>query len=285
MILRLDVREIDPSPPIEVPMIRSKTLDRLWLHEAALWYAGLGFPVFPCKPRGKEPLTLHGFKDATTDRVQITNWWTQWPEANIGVPTGAAFGLLVMDVDPRNGGDHSLNALLAKYGPLPATAEQLTGGGGRHFFFRYAGGPVPKGLAAGIDLKGDGGYVMVAPSLHPIGKAYEWGGIEGPWALQHPAEAPAWLLEHIYTARNGRTGTNPEGDVTEKWGQGQRNNKLTSLAGTMRRLGMSQSAMEAALLEGNGEVVIHHCRKAKSGKLPRAWLGTLTRIQPEGPGS
>lgn len=92
------------------------------LAQAASWYARNGIPVFPlngiaagicscgtnaCGNAGKHPRTAHGFKDATTDQNQIDRWWRQWPGANIGVPTGAATGYLVLDVDPRNGGDES----------------------------------------------------------------------------------------------------------------------------------------------------------------------------------
>ena len=114
--------------------------------EAALWYAERGFSVFPvhcvrnrvcscdqpdCAHPGKHPRTTHGFRDATTDPTCITDWWTRWPDANIGIPTGAASGLLAIDIDPRNGGDESWEALLLEHGQPPDTAEQLTGGGGR----------------------------------------------------------------------------------------------------------------------------------------------------------
>ena len=153
--------------------------------------------MFPCKPHAKEPLTEHGFKDATTDQKRIKAWWQKWPHANIAIPTGAASGLLAADIDPRNGGNESLAELQAKHGRLPDTAEQSTGGGGRHFVFRDLGVPLPKALAAGIDLKGDGGYIVVAPSIHPSGKQYQWVGTEVRNALLSPAEMPNWLKECI----------------------------------------------------------------------------------------
>src|SRR5580693_10672950 len=106
---------------------------------AALWYAEHGFPVFPvhsalngccscgkldCEHPGKHPRTRHGFKDATTDRTKITDFWKKWPDANIAIPTGAASSLLVVDIDPRNGGAESWQSLVAKYGFPPPTAEQ-----------------------------------------------------------------------------------------------------------------------------------------------------------------
>ena len=220
------------------------------MRDAALWYVRNGIPVFPCKPRGKEPLTPHGFKDATTDAAQIGEWWDRWPQANIAMPTGAASGLLVIDVDPRNGGDDSLDDLRAKYGLFPDTAEQMTGGGGRHVIFRHPGVSVPKELAPGIDLKGDGGYIVVAPSIHPNGNPYSWDGAAGVKALLKPAEPPAWLLERMATLRDKpRVESSIAGD---KWRTGGRNNKLASIAGTMRRRGLSREAIAAALLEENG---------------------------------
>jgi hypothetical protein len=242
------------------------------MKRAALWYAAHGIPVFPCKPRGKEPLTAHGFKDATTDAAVITEWWRMWPNANIAVPTGSVSGLLVLDLDPRNGGPTDRDGLIEQFGPLPETAEVITGGDGRHLYFQHPGGTMrnalatgtdhkpmcrpthpdyrlPKTLAPGIDLKGDGGYVVVPPSLHPVGVQYRWDGTAGAKALLNPAKAPAWLLERVAAARNGVGGATTS-DV-EKWGEGQRNNKLASVAGTMRRRGMSPGAIKAALLEEN----------------------------------
>ena len=164
------------------------------------------------------------------------------------MPTGAVSGILAVDVDPRNGGDDSLDSLIAQYGKLPGTAEQMTGGGGRHILFCHLGIPVPKTLAPGIDLKGDGGYIILPPSVHPTGKQYEWDGIEGAKALFHLAEPPRWLLEMI-GSRNGKPANAVAG--SDKWMPGERNNRLTSAAGAMRRRGFTPEAIAAALMEEN----------------------------------
>ncbi len=144
----------------------------------ALWYASLGWPVFPCRPGAKEPLTAHGVLDATIDEQTIRSWWAKWPAANVAIATGAKAGLVVLDVDPRHGGDESLAALEAKYGKLPSTVECLTGGGGRHLYFKYPGGTIKNATALGgwpgLDVKGDGGYVIAPPSIHPSGERYRW---------------------------------------------------------------------------------------------------------------
>jgi len=235
--------------------------------KAARWYAAHGFPVFPihsarqgvcscgsseCAHPGKHPRTTHGFKDASTDAACIGSWWKQWPDANIGIPTGAASGLMVVDVDPRNGGQDSLDGLIAKYGRFPDTAEQITGGGGRHFVFRHPGIAVPKTLAPGIDLKAEGGYIVVAPSIHPSGNAYQWDGLDGAKALLRIADPPAWFLECIAATRNGAGRGSPESATdSEKIPQGKRNDTLASLAGSMRKRRMTREAIEAALLQEN----------------------------------
>ena len=110
------------------------------LFKAALSYAKRVIPVFPCEPGGKRPLTYSGFWDATTELGQVKAWWGRWPDANVGVPTGKRSGLLVLDVDPRNGGPQSMATIERETGPLPRTARSRTGGGGVHVFFRYPPG-------------------------------------------------------------------------------------------------------------------------------------------------
>jgi Bifunctional DNA primase/polymerase, N-terminal len=161
------------------------------LLRAALEYAARGWPVFPCKQGGKEPLTARGHLGASTDPRRITAWWNRWPDANIGVPTGERSGLLVLDVDHPAG----LNALEAEYGELTATRTHTTGNGGMHHLYRYPGGgereirnSVSK-LAPGLDVRGEGGYVIVPPSATT--RPYE--------LLEDlpPAPPPEWCLETL----------------------------------------------------------------------------------------
>lgn len=216
---------------------------------AALWYARNGIPVFPCKAREKAPLTPHGFQDATTNEDPVRRWWTQWPNANIGIPTGRLTGLLAIDIDPRNGGDGALRELELQHGAFPNTAAQLTGGGGRHLFFRYRGGPVPKLLAKGIDLKADGGYVIVPPSVHASGKSYQWS--DSRETLLDPAEIPGWLDERLRLRSSGKVVRRETVEPSPKWSPGERNQRLAALAGAMRRQGSSLETIDAALLAEN----------------------------------
>ncbi len=168
----------------------------------ALGYVLAGLPVFPCQ-RDKTPLTPHGFKDASNDPAQIFAWWGSLEAEALGLATGAASGLWVLDVDApkpdRNGdGPAALTALIQEHGPLPATVEQVTGGGGRHLFFAWPRDRLPVRnsagkLGPGLDVRGEGGYVIVPPSLHHSGNRYAWAkGL----ALEEmePPQAPPWLL-------------------------------------------------------------------------------------------
>ena len=144
----------------------------------ALKYADRGWPVLPL--RGKVPRVDGGYKAATTDPEQIKEWWTRWPDADIGIRTGIESGLVVLDVDPRNGGDESLAALIEEHGGLPPTPEVATGGGGSHYYLAYPEGldePLKKKvLSPGLDLLADGAYVVAPPSTHKSGGTYRWVG-------------------------------------------------------------------------------------------------------------
>ena len=213
---------------------------------AALDYGQRGWAVFPIKPRAKSPLTLHGFKEASKAGDTIRAWWRRWPEANVGIATGAVSGFIVLDVDPANGGDNTLAELRARNGELPDTVEALTGGGGRHILFRHPGRFVKcseSELGPGLDVKGDGGYVVGPPSFHPNGRAYAWE------LSSHPDEVPlAGMPEWIAPKRAPREPAAPLGAVIP---EGARNSTLASLGGSMRRRGAGESAIVAALLAEN----------------------------------
>ena len=188
------------------------------LKEAALWYAEHGWPVVPlhscedgacscqrsgCGSPGKHPRTRHGLKDASTSPEAVAAWWQMWPTANVGVVTGAASGVVVLDIDPRHAGEASLVEMVRHYGELPETVEALTGGGGRHLIFAHPGGEVPNraNIRPGIDVRGDGGYIVVAPSVHVSGRPYSWRPGHAPDELQ-PAPMPTWLRELLTEGNN-----------------------------------------------------------------------------------
>jgi hypothetical protein len=159
---------------------------------AALEYAARGWHVFPLGPKSKKPLpNSNGFYGATTNPETIKRLWTQ-SDRNIGIRTGAPSGFWVLDIDGDEG-EASLRALELRHGRLPPTPEAITGGGGRHLSFKYTG-PVSnsaKKMAPGLDVRGDGGYVVAPPSIHESGRAYAWS-VDSVATLP---TAPAWLLE------------------------------------------------------------------------------------------
>lgn len=184
--------------------------------EAALAYAAKGWPVFPlyemregrcacggaqCTSPGKHPRVREGLYAATTDTGQIRRWLAQWPEANLGVRTGSESGLFVLDVDVGKGGDESLFELEEQHGKLPSTPESETGGGGRHVLFAHPGGETGNRahFRPGLDLRADGGYIVVPPSNHASGGVYTWDVTAHPLDLPL-APPPAWLLEILRTA-------------------------------------------------------------------------------------
>lgn len=222
-------------------------IDEMTLPEAALAYASHGVPVFPCRPRAKEPLTEGGFHAATTDTDRIRSWWGRWPDANIAVPTGPASGWLAVDIDPRNGGDATIEGWIRRYGRWPDTAEATTGSGGKHVLFRHADGLRCGPLAAGVDLKADGGYVIVAPSVHPNGKRYSWDGLDGADSLAHLVDPPGWLLR---LARERRKAP-PTGAPATKIPRGRRNQELASIAGVLRARGADVATLIEVLATAN----------------------------------
>jgi hypothetical protein len=218
---------------------------------AALEYATRGLPVFPCRPRSKEPATDHGFKDATTDGgILQRRLLAAGADCNLAVATGG-WGFVLEDDGP--GARDWLRAMEQTHGPLPNTWAVSTSPGRGHRYFRSAV-PIPSvpkdRLAPDVEIKGEGGYVVCPPSIHPDGHAYRF--VIGPEQLDRPAEAPAWLVELILAHQAARSnGQGPAAAVGAVIADGQRNQTLTSLAGTMRRRGMSEAAIIAALLEEN----------------------------------
>jgi putative DNA primase/helicase len=186
--------------------------------------------------------------DASTDEAKIRRWWETWEDANIGVATGKEAGFFALDVDPRKGGAEALASLEVKYGKLPETRTADTGGGGVHHLFRYPGFAVKNSTGAlgpGLDIKGEGGAIVVAPSLHAGGNRYRWRN-DAPIA-----NAPEWFLRLLREARKSRANGSPGVGATIP--EGYRNDTLTSLAGTMRRRGMGAEEIEAALLVTNNK--------------------------------
>ena len=218
---------------------------------AALEYAARGWPVSIVERGGKAPigrLMPHGHLSASKDPDVIAGWFTECPNDNVAIATGEISGLFALDADAKAGGLATLAQLAEEHGPLPKTPTVHTGGGGLHLYFRWpAGVRVKNGPLAGLpglEVKGNGSGVVASPSVHKSGVRYAWNPELGPDIPL--AEVPPWLLERLQA--NGGTRAPATGDSIA---EGERNATLASLAGTMRRCGMCEGAMFAALLAEN----------------------------------
>jgi hypothetical protein len=222
-------------------------------------YSHLGLPVLPlhypvrnqdgivcscgranCASPAKHPvghLVPSGLKNATAEPEKITEWFKQSPW-NVGIVTGVRSGIVLLDIDPRHGGDESLAALERANGPLPETWRFLTGGGGEHVLFRHPAGFVPNSankLAPGIDVRGEGGYFVAPPSRHTSGRDYAISVDHDP-DIVGLAEAPPWLVALMQAPS---CGTGKVRTPVEDWRAltdatipvGQRNDTIARISG------------------------------------------------------
>lgn len=217
----------------------------------ALFYCRRGWSVIPIRPGGKQPLVRwQRFQGERADEALVTRWFRRWPDANVAIVTGAVSGLVVFDVDPAHGGDDSLAALERRFGALPETVEVLTGGGGRHLYFGHPGIFFPNrvGIRPGLDLRGDGGYVVAPPSLHPSGRRYMFEVSHHPEDLP-VAPLPAWLrdLDSLGAHRSGHPRSYWRALAAEGVREGERNNTIASLTGHLLWHGVDPVVIEELL--------------------------------------
>ena len=213
--------------------------------ETVKLFAALGIPVFPISPGSKIPYkNTSGVKEATTSVQTIEQWFNDYPDANWAMAAGKGSGILVLDIDPRNGGLDSIQAEIKKYGAPPKTPTVKTGGGGYHFYYRYPNfSNIKNGeILPGVDIKTDGGYVLIPGSV--TDDVYTWAkGLSN--TEINLAELPGWIVELASARRNMFL------DTEELIVVGNRNNYLTSLAGSMRRRGMGENSIRVAIREEN----------------------------------
>jgi putative DNA primase/helicase len=267
---------------------------------AAHALASLGIPVFPThtalagggcscgrdcgRDAGKHPRTRNGLQDATCDPEQIGAWWTRWPTANIAIATGVASGIWALDIDAQSGGLDSIDRLEAEHGQAPPTWAVESGGGGLHLWFRHPDMPVPttaSRIGVGLDVRGDGGYLIAPPSRHRSGQPYRWGGDAWHPANVELAFAPPWLLGLAVAGpvrslvppgrfpQSGEAGGN-DGAAPVPIAEGQRNDALARLAGAMRRRGFGESAILAALLAENADRCVPPLAEADVARIARS---------------
>lgn len=205
-----------------------------------------------CKSIGKHPIPFKWSEAASGDESSIKAWWRTFKNANLGVVAGMQSGVVVVDIDPRHGGNDSFDDLQGRMGKLPETATVMTGSGGLHLYFKHPGGVVKNSagsLGAGIDVRGDGGFVVGPGSIHQCGGFYDWEASSAPIDVGF-AVMPQWLQKLVYEPpKQKKLPTESGGVVIE----GGRNVWLISLAGAIRRKGCGYKPIMAALWYANIE--------------------------------
>lgn len=260
--------------------------DRL---KAALEYHEMGFSVIllhsvqdgrcsctkgkNCTSKGKHPKLprWEKFQKTPPTAEQIRNWWTSFPNANIGIITGAVSGIIVFDVDPPDG-ERELRELGLE---LPPTAVAKTGSGGLHYVFKHPGGHCPNSvgkLGKNLDVRGDGGLIVAAPSVNANG-SYTWS--------LHPrdvgiAEPPRWLLEHINHQNDNRNCGSKvtDDDWLQSVEEGGRNDKLTRLAGSLFGRGLPTELVMETLQAWNQ----NHCKPPVDEAEVSAVVNSISRL-------
>lgn len=220
---------------------------------AALEYASRFWAVFPLVPKKKFPLISkkrggRGHRDATIDNEQIIQWWSKYPGANIGLACGKRSGLIVLDIDPRHGGNDSLFKLQLEHDDLPETYTVSTSDGGRHFYFKFPNfkddetSVSSADLADGVEVKAEGSYVMTAPSIHPNGHVYKVV------CDKSPASCPKWIIDLLWSKKSKKKGKGP---LPMRIKAGEQHDWLVSQAGRLRQTGLDEEEIFEALLAIN----------------------------------
>jgi Bifunctional DNA primase/polymerase, N-terminal len=227
--------------------------------ESVLRYAANGWQIFPIKPKAKEPATRRGFYDATTNPATLQRWFARY-SYNVGVRTGTASGIFVLDID-GDAGVASLRDLESEHGPLPQTLTAITTRG-QHFWF-LLNVPLPSSqskIGNGLDVKADSGYVVAPFSQHPNGKIYRWADDSIPLATP-----PDWLTTLARKRRAADSENENPGFSRERsqactpgnYGRAALDREITTLAAAApgaRNEALNLSAFRLGQLVGGGEL-------------------------------
>jgi putative DNA primase/helicase len=265
---------------VELMRAAQRYADRGWRVHPLCWVEegteGCGYSPHnihgPCHSPGKRAILDDWPHRATNIPAEAVKWWRTpsgsvldnsecYPFASIGVVLGEGSGIFALDVDPRNGGDVKLELLQRQHGELPHTRVQKTGGDGEHWIFQWPGFRVynihpwdENKQSAGLDIKGDGGYIVMPPSISHKG----WYEITDMMDQVEPAHAPEWILKPLRREHEEQTGTqlstpepipnqvisayvtaamNAERDALARTPEGGRNDQLNTSAFSLGTLG------------------------------------------------
>lgn len=226
------------------------------LGDEAVRLVGLGFAVFPLAERGKEPATRHGLNAWTDSAEDVRRIWDMHPRFNIGLALGKpSGGIVAIDIDRHEDGPDGLMDLREwenAHGKLPQTACSVTGSGGMHLFYR-----VDREVRCsvnseiGVDVRGDGGYVVAPPSVHPSGAPYFWDLDPDEAGIADADENVYAYIEHVRPAGFGGDGERRRFELPERIGTGQRNETLFSYACSLQAKGRSDAEIRDAIMGAN----------------------------------
>lgn len=252
--------------------------------EAAIEYATkYKWKVFPVRP-DKTPYTPHGCLDAKDDIGAIQSWWKKWPDALVGVATGSASNLIVIDEDKDFEKDldgyYEVSRWESDHCHLPDTVRSITGRGGYHLFFHYTGSDIKNraGVLDGVDVRGEGGYIIAPPSRHPNGRQYEWEIAPEDMKL---ADLDQTVLELIKT----RETSDSHFVLPEKIATGERNDVIFKLACSLQAKGIPDAGIMAAVQAVNTENCIEPIDQSELKKIVTSATkyekGDLAIIEPQ----
>ena len=219
----------------------------------ALKYAEMGFAVFPVR-KNKTPCTKQGCKDAEMDAKKINEWWSKWNKANIGIATGSiSGGLVVIDIDEDEDrgiyGKDSLREWEKVNGKLPETWTVITGRGGYHFYYHSTQKfKNATGLYDGIDIRGEGGYVIAPPSVHMNGNNYEWEISPDDMPI---AEVDETVLKFITGGKESIEEAKARFELPDTIKNGYRNDTLYKYGCSMQAKGFPDDRIEEELQIAN----------------------------------
>lgn len=263
----------------------------------ALEYAKRGWYVLPlyttletgmcscgnddCQSIGKHPRISNGCKGATKDEAIIEQWWKTWPDANIGIATGTVSGFVVLDVDPDRDGDKTLTELEQVSGDVPETLQSRTGSGGVHYLFLQPETVIKNSankLGDGLDIRGEGGYIVAPPSLHRSGERYKWKNDNALLPM------PAWMIDALVVDKSKselNTDKPKEFLLTEHSAilKGERNDTLFRMASGLRGQGLTEPEILAAL----GQINEDRCEPPLHASELSTIAHSVCRYQPDEP--
>ena len=258
-------------------------------------YARHGWPVFPlwpihhgrcacpdhsCDAVGKHPVPPN-WQHTIASAVSVDSAWApRFGERGIGLACGERAGMWVLDVDPGHGGAKALGELQAEYGQLPDSLRVITGGAGMHVYFAWPDDGLAltnaNGLPAGLDVRGDGGYVVLPPSLHASGRRYEWAIPPKAGKLE---PAPGWLLELVRQRQRSLFPPVEDGELVPI---GRRHEALVGLLGLMRSWGATEPVLTAAAAAFFEHMCEHDPAKPNDAENAARTARSIARYPPRG---